>query len=111
MCSLPRGTELLLEEGKKYPLLRCRNVYMLPGRRGASFTRADGDGRCTTIHAAATCTCRTDGDERTEDDEGGGGRKSGEGRRASGGREVNRFQQIKQSMQCAGRQFYAKQVR
>eukprot|EP00960_Hanusia_phi_P041868 755182-Hanusia_phi.AAC.1 len=36
MCCLPKGTELLLERGKKYPLLRCRNVYMLPGRRGGT---------------------------------------------------------------------------
>jgi molybdopterin-biosynthesis enzyme MoeA-like protein len=31
MCSMPEGTELLMEEGKDYPLLRCQNVYILPG--------------------------------------------------------------------------------
>jgi hypothetical protein len=32
MCIMPEGTELLMEDGKEYPLLRCRNVYMLPGK-------------------------------------------------------------------------------
>lgn len=31
MCMLPVGTELLMEESKEWPLLRCQNVFMLPG--------------------------------------------------------------------------------
>lgn len=31
MCMLPEGTELLMEEAKEWPLLRCGNVFMLPG--------------------------------------------------------------------------------
>ena len=31
MATVPRGTELLVHEASRFPVLRCRNVYVLPG--------------------------------------------------------------------------------